>query len=399
LPINNAQTIELSDDDQAKAEFIKTLDDRLLYSEDVMLNKYDKDINKISGYEEVISYSYKGNEVDGSMAIFEKDNQYSFIRNLGNNQYQVFGKPIYYKNDNGQVQEIITETTSPEVWFMTGEKTTAEKIISLLKTPYVYADSYNASSDDSIRSVNVDWATAHNATTGIIRNTTSYFIGSYLWESSQYFCERAFLNFDTSAFGDSDTIGTSSLFIYVEGKQSSVQNTYTVYDSTAGDTIVADDYNNFGSDAFSNSLNHNDITTNSWQEFVLNDDGKANINKTGISKFSIREGNYDVANSAPVGVELRLINVTDNSQTNKPYLIVNVYQEEEEPTATTTSMTYSCGDMMFNQKCTITGYEYASGTLATTTEITTYQFLNLFYMIFEFFVCALVILGLIKYKF
>jgi len=57
--------------------------------------------------------------------------------------------------------------------------------------------------------------------------------------------------------------------------------------------------------------------------------------------------------------------------------------------------------MMFNQKCEITSYSYASGTeiLATTTTITTYSYMNLLVLLGELFICLWIILGLIKYKF
>ena len=63
--------------------------------------------------------------------------------------------------------------------------------------------------------------------------------------------------------------------------------------------IVTGDYSTLGSTAFSTAITYAGFSTTGYNDFALNNDGIANISKTGISKFGARNANYDVANVDP----------------------------------------------------------------------------------------------------
>jgi len=109
--------------------------------------------------------------------------------------------------------------------------------------------------------------------------------------------------FDTSAISDTDTIDSATLSFYGETKvdQGSYAADVNVYSSTPASNIalVEGDYGNTGSTAFSTAITFADWSTSGYNNFALNASGLANISKTGVSKFSTRNANYDVANVSP----------------------------------------------------------------------------------------------------
>lgn len=115
---------------------------------------------------------------------------------------------------------------------------------------------------------------------------------------------RSIFLFDTSSIPDGDTIDSATMSLWVTSKldEATAQNPdINVYASTpASDTaLVAGDYAQTGSTAFSTAITFANVTTDAYNDFVLNASGLANISKTGVSKFSAKNANYDAAASAP----------------------------------------------------------------------------------------------------
>lgn len=113
---------------------------------------------------------------------------------------------------------------------------------------------------------------------------------------------RSIFLFDASAIGDTDTIDSAILSVYSTGKADGGSWTpnINVYSSApaSNTNLVAGDFGSLGTTAFSTV-----ITYAGWADgynaFTLNASGLAAISKTVVSKFGLRNANYDVANSAP----------------------------------------------------------------------------------------------------
>lgn len=116
---------------------------------------------------------------------------------------------------------------------------------------------------------------------------------------------RTFMTFDTSTLGASATITSAVLSIYGRGKDDSLGITpnidvYTSTPSSNGTFDIAD-FDQVGTTSQTGSpISYASFNgSNGWNDFTLNATGRGNINKTGITKFALRNANYDVANSAP----------------------------------------------------------------------------------------------------
>ena len=118
------------------------------------------------------------------------------------------------------------------------------------------------------------------------------------------FLMRAIYLFDTSALTSGATITAGVMSIYGQSKTDNLAVTpnLNVYTSTpASDTTLANgDYSQIGTTAQCDTpVTYAGFNTGGYNDFSFNATGLGNISKTGISKFGIRNANYDVANSAP----------------------------------------------------------------------------------------------------
>lgn len=142
------------------------------------------------------------------------------------------------------------------------------------------------------------------------------------------FMARGIFIFDTSSILDTETIETAVLRLYIVSKNDNHNlgvNLTSV--TTASDiTIGNSDYNvaNHGSVRFvAADVDLTGISTSAYLELTLNASGIAHINKTGLTKFSLRWG-ADIDNSAPVyndGISSLEVQMSENA-TNKPQLVI-----------------------------------------------------------------------------
>ena len=113
---------------------------------------------------------------------------------------------------------------------------------------------------------------------------------------------RGIILFDTSSLADTQII-SATLSLYCEGKYDllSITPDINIYSSNpaSNTALIAGDFDSCGSTAFSTTKTYGNITASAWNVFTLNSSGISAINKSGISKFSVRNANYDVANHAP----------------------------------------------------------------------------------------------------
>lgn len=144
---------------------------------------------------------------------------------------------------------------------------------------------------------------------------------------------KSFFHFDTSSIPDTNNIslGTLSLAGDAKADNASITPDINIYGSTTAsdNNLVIGDFDQAGSTAFSTAIAYANLTTGgTYADFVLNASGLANISKTGVSKFSGRNANYDAAATAPTHPGSALlsywnINMADQAgTTSDPKLVV-----------------------------------------------------------------------------
>jgi hypothetical protein len=146
---------------------------------------------------------------------------------------------------------------------------------------------------------------------------------------------RSIFLFDTSSIPDTDIISAGTLSLRGNSKSDGVSITpdLNIYASTpASNTAIANaDYNQTGGSsptAFSTAVTYAGFSTSGYTDFALNASGLAAISKTGVSKFSARNANYDAANSAPTNPGAATVSILQgyfadqSGTTSDPKLVV-----------------------------------------------------------------------------
>lgn len=110
---------------------------------------------------------------------------------------------------------------------------------------------------------------------------------------------RCIVLFDATSVTDPIASAIISLYCLAKLDDLNISPDLNIYSSApATDTaLVAGDFNSLGSTPFATAVAYSAITEASWVDFVLNSSGIANI--SGISKFGVKNANYDNAGSAP----------------------------------------------------------------------------------------------------
>ena len=181
---------------------------------------------------------------------------------------------------------------------------------------------FNPFNDDSIRSQSATFSTVHDDVTGTSRNDAYNLIYCYL-DSGTYYIERGFETFDTSSLGDSDYIANVTLKLRIEGVSGS-DVSFNVFNSTHTDTVADADYDLGGTTAYATAIPISNISVGQDITFTFNAAGRAAINKTGKTKFCIRQVENDVGNSAPSSGVVRFWYTNGAGASNKPLLTVTI---------------------------------------------------------------------------
>lgn len=117
--------------------------------------------------------------------------------------------------------------------------------------------------------------------------------------------DRSIVLFDTSAIPDGATIVSATLSVYGESKTENEfdpSGAINIYASAPAseDDLVAGDYDSLGTTPLCDTaIAQGDFVVGGRNSFVLNAAGLALISKTGITKFGLREVNYDNADVEP----------------------------------------------------------------------------------------------------
>jgi len=224
--------------------------------------KYDWDFRVGSKWANVIRSRWE--EFQGAALWFQSQNSMRPVVLMGNRHY-VFGGPYFPDAD--------IETTS--------------------------FDGTNTSGNQ------VSWTLARDATTGTANDTGASGFAPKSTETAGalFNVTRGFLLFDTSAIPDTDTISAATFSVAASG--SGVSNadstSYKIVSSTpaANTSLTADDFDNVGAVIFATMDFSAWVDTDTtYNDFVLDANGIANISKTEVSKFGTRTG-LDTGNTAP----------------------------------------------------------------------------------------------------
>jgi hypothetical protein len=119
------------------------------------------------------------------------------------------------------------------------------------------------------------------------------------WES----LSRAIILVDTSGLPDTAVItgGTLSVWGEVKNDTLNIAPDINIYASSpiSNTDLVDADYQNLGTVAFSTPIAYANWSVSGYNNFTLNAAGLAQISKVGVSKFGVRNANYDVASITP----------------------------------------------------------------------------------------------------
>lgn len=114
---------------------------------------------------------------------------------------------------------------------------------------------------------------------------------------------RSIFLFDASSIPDGDDISAVIMSVKGTAKTDSLNATpdINVYSSApASNTgLVAGDFDSLGSTAFATAITYANYSATAYNDFTFNATGRSNTSKTAVSKFGLRNANYDVAAVAP----------------------------------------------------------------------------------------------------
>lgn len=164
----------------------------------------------------------------------------------------------------------------------------------------------NSPCDGVVNATDATWSTARNATSGVASvSDTNERPGLCSQFSPPYYIYRGFFNFDTSGIADTDEISAGVLSLSGNGVATLNADTCSlqiVAATPAGtNTLVGGDFDNIGSTVFATMTFANWVTTNNtYNDFTLDANGRANISKTAVSSFGARNSR-DTGNTAPTG--------------------------------------------------------------------------------------------------
>jgi len=186
--------------------------------------------------------------------------------------------------------------------------------------------------DGGIYNNSGDWSTARDATSGTLDQGCNAGESYGRLVGGDYYVGRTFLTFDTSAIPDSDIIDSAVLSVSpgtLSGGGTS--RSINIYDSTHTDDPIAGDYDLAGTTAYSTAITQDLLVVDTYSDFTLNASGLSAINASGYSKFSVREVQKDVANSAPANDIYTILNLHYCTGVSKdPKLVITHHAEEEE---------------------------------------------------------------------
>lgn len=181
-----------------------------------------------------------------------------------------------------------------------------------------------------------DWTSLVNQTGNDANDNATGFICGYIFSASTTNnwrrIYRGIALFNTSSISVSDTITSATLSVYGSSKSdgtSNVPDTSVFSSNPASNTaVVSGDFDSLGTTSFATAIAWNDYVTSAYNNFTLNASGLSNITKGGVSKFGLRNKNYDADYVKPTnwtstaGSDTRCFSADETGTTKDPKLVV-----------------------------------------------------------------------------
>lgn len=201
-------------------------------------------------------------------------------------------------------------------------------------TVYPDADPESTTQDGYVANNNISgWSTARNATAGTSVTQDTDEIQALADSTGNFWIQRNFLLWDTSALTAGATISSAVVSMYVIGGATEGNRNVDFVSSTpaSNTTLVTEDFDQIGTTSF---CNYTPATGSGYSGCTLNASGLAAISKTGITKFALLH-NKDFSNTQPTSRNYVGFNAAEHTGTSQdPKLVV----------------TYSTGRIMFTTK-------------------------------------------------
>lgn len=110
---------------------------------------------------------------------------------------------------------------------------------------------------------------------------------------------RSIMCFNTSAIGSGSTVTAAVLSLYDASNRNNGLGSDDIHicasTPTSDSILSATDYSRLGSTSFA-SIGYASISVGAYNDFTLSASGRANVSKTGVSRFGLRLG-WDITNS------------------------------------------------------------------------------------------------------
>lgn len=312
----NAQTLT-----QEEAKKIQQLKDHtILDAATIYPINLDTKTGKNIQQNPYVLYKYIGETVeDATKIIFVGNSDYSNTEKTDDGKIKIYSSNIYLKDTDNFIKKIEKATTTTDLWKASNVETVVDKILSILKTPYVIASTYNSNDGGGIRNDGTTWSTVRNGATGTSVDTGTN--GKSLQAiniAGHYYIDRVYIPFNTSAIGSSTTITAGSLYFYATSRDDANRYVDLVSSVLANPTSLATGDFSVGSTKYITETNvlAGDNTNN------LNASGLAHINQGGYTEFAlIDKKDYD--NTTPsdnFACYIATANYTNSSKI--PYLLL-----------------------------------------------------------------------------
>ena len=348
--ILNVHAQVLSQDNAKQVQLIKLKSDQILDEQTITPVDITGKAIKQAPY---IQYSYIGGQVDNANnVIFGNNSDYSNTEKITDNQYKIFSSYNYIKDTDNFVKKIETATTTVEIWDNANVQTITDKILSLLKTPYVLANNYFATGDgavsrssveESLATIRAGAGTNGNSTTNQ-DNCPALFGGTNTPNFSSL--KRCIFSFDTSAIPDADTVDDATLYFFQDTKTDDSGAFDTILTSAtpaSNSTLTFADYANTGTVNYG-LISFASVINGDYSSLAINSTGLSAINKIGYTALALRTS-WDFNNSFTGTWHRNDINrlltyFSAQSGTNKdPYLLVDFSLHTSTSTPATASTT------------------------------------------------------------
>ncbi len=154
------------------------------------------------------------------------------------------------------------------------------------------------------------WATIHDGAGSYSDASVAenYLVTIYCSDVSAtwYYINRSVFLFDTSALPDTASISAAILSLYGSGvvdTSSGWTKNINIYSSNPASNVALSDsdfsYTRFGTTVFATAIPFSNWSITGYNDFTLNTSGIVAISTIGVSKFGLRDANYDAANTNP----------------------------------------------------------------------------------------------------